>query len=231
MGALAAINRVSGRAKTAVSAFVGLSALHLGSQLVEPDGLVAELTQPLLMPALGATLLTATDDRGRLVRWTLCALAASWLGDTIPRFLEGDPAFLSLIGCFLSAQLAYIAGFWPFRREALPVQRPLTALGYLAALVGMVAWCREGAGALLAPVIVYGLTLSAMAALSTGVSARAGIGGAIFLVSDSLIALHAFADIDLPYRSFWVMSTYLAAQSLIVRAVVERPRSETGTWG
>ena len=65
--------------------------------------------------------------------------------------------------------------------------------------------------------------LAASAAmLSTGLGAHAGIGGAIFMLSDSLIALDAFADVDLLHRSFWVMLTYIAAQALIVAAVIDR---------
>jgi uncharacterized membrane protein YhhN len=61
-----------------------------------------------------------------------------------------------------------------------------------------------------------------MAALSTGVSRLAGIGGAVFLVSDALIALHEFAGLDLPRHGFWVMLTYVVGQALIVAGVLDQ---------
>ena len=41
----------------------------------------------------------------------------------------------------------------------------------------------------------------------------------MFLVSDALIALRAFADVELPAHSFWVMLTYVFGQALLVAAV------------
>ena len=51
------------------------------------------------------------------------------------------------------------------------------------------------------------------------------MGGALFLVSDGLIALDAFVDgFGLPAQGFVVMATYLAAQALIVAGVLlEQP--------
>ena len=82
--------------------------------------------------------------------------------------------------------------------------------------------CRDGAGALLVPVVVYGVALTAMAVLATGMGRAAGVGGAVFMLSDSLIALRAFADVDLPAHSFWVMLTYVVGQALLVAAVIAR---------
>ena len=66
---------------------------------------------------------------------------------------------------------------------------------------------------MLVPVLVYGACLGTMAVLSTGVNLVTAVGGALFLVSDGLIALDAFAPgFDLPGQGFWVMATYVAAQ-------------------
>jgi hypothetical protein len=58
------------------------------------------------------------------------------------------------------------------------------------------------------------------------VSRLTGIGGAVFLVSDALIALHEFAGLDLPRQGFWVMLTYIVGQALIVAGVVDRDRPD-----
>ena len=128
-----------------------------------------------------------------------------------------------MITFFLLAQVAYITAFWPFRgRSVLHVRRPLL-LVYLAVVAALVAACAAGAGALLLPVLVYGACLGTMAVLATGVNRLTAVGGALFLVSDGLIALDAFASgFDLPAQGFWVMSTYVAAQVLIVAGVLTR---------
>jgi hypothetical protein len=60
-----------------------------------------------------------------------------------------------------------------------------------------------------------------MAALSTGLGAVAAVGGALFLVSDSMIALGAFADwFDPPASGFLIMSTYIVGQLLLTAGVL-----------
>ena len=198
-----------------------VAAVHLGAQLSDV-GTVATATQVVLMPLLAAVLWCETaPPRGRLVTLVLVALALSWLGDSAPNLTSGDAAFLVMIGFFLLAQVAYIAAFLPFRaRSVLHVHRPWLA-AYLAVVAALVVACAAGAGALLGPVLVYGGCLGAMAVLSTGLGRLTAVGGALFLVSDGLIALDAFAPgFGLPAQGFWVMATYLAGQVLIVLGVL-----------
>ena len=208
------------RGKAALAGFGVVAAVHLAWQFVDEDGLVSSASQILLMPALAGVLLAGRPDRSRLTRLTLVALGASWLGDSVPRFLADDPGFLAMVGCFLLAQVAYIAGFLPYRERSMPWSQWRGRLPYLAAFVGLVGWCLPGADALAPPVIGYGAALTTMALLAPGVSTTAGVGAAIFMVSDGLIALHAFADVTLPVHDFWVMLTYLIGQGLIVTAVI-----------
>lgn len=58
-----------------------------------------------------------------------------------------------------------------------------------------------------------------MALLATGLGRLGAIGGAVFVVSDSLIALDSFGVLTLPAHNVWVMATYLVAQVLVVFAV------------
>lgn len=48
----------------------------------------------------------------------------------------------------------------------------------------------------------------------------AGIGGAVFFVSDGLIALRSLAGISLPAHDFLNMSIYIAAQVMLVLAII-----------
>ena len=119
--------------------------------------------------------------------------------------------------------LAYIRAFWPFRQDAI-VGRPALLVPYGLALVVLVGLCADGAGALLVPVVVYGLALTTMAVLATGLGRLGAAGGIIFMLSDALIAVRAFADLELPAHSFWVMLTYVAGQLMLVLAVTLQRR-------
>ncbi|WP_206064989.1 lysoplasmalogenase [Nocardioides sp. JQ2195] len=205
----------------ALAALSVVTGVHLGAQWMGVDR-IADPTQPLLMALLAAALWFATEaPRTTLVRLTLVALGLSWLGDTAPRFASGDTAFLLMIGFFLLAQVAYVRAFLPYAaRSVLHVGR-IALAPYVVAVAVLVALCAPGAGALLVPVLVYGLVLGTMAVLATGVNPLVWAGGAMFLVSDGLIALGAFSDVEIAHDSFWVMLTYVVAQVLIVLGVQE----------
>jgi uncharacterized membrane protein YhhN len=54
-----------------------------------------------------------------------------------------------------------------------------------------------------------------LVALDCGSSKAAG-GGALFLVSDALLALEKFGDVHVPANEGLVMATYTSAQALLV---------------
>lgn len=216
-------------ARAGFAGLVGVTFVHLAAQVGDADGLVADITQDLLMPVLAGTLLAATvAPRGRLVRLVLLALGLSWLGDAAPDLAPDDLAFLVMVGFFLLAQATYIAAFLPFRDDSVLGRRPAAALPYAAVFVALIALTRAGAGSLLVPVVVYGLALTTMAILATGLGRLAGVGGIVFMLSDALIALGAFTDLDLPVHGFWVMLTYVLGQALIVLAVIRLGRGDPG---
>ncbi|MEN0129770.1 MAG: lysoplasmalogenase [Brevundimonas sp.] len=218
--------RLSLAARGWVAAFVLAALVHLGALLTGADTL-ADVSQAILMPLLAGVLLAATRwPRGHLVRWATVALGASWLGDSVPRLLDGDAAFLAMVGCFLVAQVAYVVAFAPDVRRSVLHRRPALLVPYAVVLVVLMAACLPHAGSLALPVAVYGGVLTAMAVLATGVGPLVAAGGAVFLVSDGLIALNQFVPgWTLPGQDFWVMVTYLVGQSLIVGGVVVRNRA------
>jgi uncharacterized membrane protein YhhN len=242
-------------AALAAGAFLLVSAAHLVAHLAGAEQF-AEVSQWFVMPLLTLVVWTATAPvrggaaagaqgapvgtsaagapagarRSRLVRWTLVALGFSWLGDSAPDLSSGDASFLTMVGFFLVAQVAYLTAFWPYRGQSL-LRRPLALVPYGLALGVLIAVCAPHAGALLVPVVLYGACLASMGVLSTGVDRVAGVGGAIFLVSDALIALGAFVPgfaIPGPLSSgFWVMLTYLAGQALLVVGILRRDARAT----
>ncbi|MFJ1510565.1 lysoplasmalogenase [Cellulosimicrobium funkei] len=207
--------------------------VHLAAHLLGAETL-ADTSQWFLMPVLAGCLWLATrrhadgdrpGRRSRLVRLTLVALGFSWLGDTAPDLADGDTAFLVMVGFFLCAQVVYTIAFWPYRAGSV-LRRPLALVPYGLALLALVVACAPGAGPLLVPVVVYGVCLVTMAVVATGVDRLAAVGGAVFLLSDALIALNAFAPwYDLPGHGFWVMLTYVVGQVLLVLGVLRRERA------
>ena len=206
--------------RIAWAAFAALALVHLVAQLAGADS-TADVTQWFLMPVLAAALwLSTSAPRTRLVCTTLVALGFSWLGDTAPDLADGDTAFLLMVGFFLLAQIAYIVAFAPFTTASVLRRHRRLVAGYVLAVVLLVVACAPGAGALLVPALVYGAALGTMAVLAAAVNRLVAAGGALFLLSDAMIALGAFADwFTPPAEGFWVMATYIAAQVLIVLGV------------
>ncbi|ATG51432.1 lysoplasmalogenase [Brachybacterium vulturis] len=203
----------------------GIALVHLAAQLLGNVPL-AGLTQVLLMPLLAAALWAGTTaPRPLMVRLALVALGFSWLGDVIPRFVGGEPGFLGMLGSFLVAQLVFALAFWP-RRGRSVLRSPLKVLPYLAVAVSIIVLCAPGAGSLLPTVTVYAAAIGAMAVLATGMGRRGGLGGALFVLSDALIALRAFGVLTLPAHETWVMATYITAQVLLILAVRSVSRTD-----
>lgn len=226
------------RAKTLVSitaaAAATVSVVHLAAQLADHDA-VSDVTQVLLMPAVAGWLVARTRGapRTRLVKRVLVGLGLSWLGDTAPRFLDGDAGFLTMVGFFLAAQAVYASAFWPLRRDSAAVRAPWSLLAYAGAFALIVALCAPQAGALLPAVLVYACALVTTSVLAWGAGPVAGVGGVVFLASDAMIGLRAFApSFDPPQQGFLIMATYIAAQVLLAHAVANRsPAGADGVVG
>jgi uncharacterized membrane protein YhhN len=162
------------------------------------------VTKPLLMPTLLA-------GKPRPVQR---ALALGGVGD-VALLGKGDLAFTAGLGSFLAGHVAWMAALRPQSTGALTPRR---AAPLLAAWAGLNAylWPRTGKDRI--PVLVYSTALvgTALAALDTGDPAVAA-GGALFVASDTLLALHKFADVELPLHEGVVMATYTSAQALLSR--------------
>ncbi|MFC7765988.1 lysoplasmalogenase family protein [Leucobacter soli] len=70
------------------------------------------------------------------------------------------------------------------------------------------------------PLAVYGLVLGGTAALSTRFGPLVAVGGASFLISDTLIAFREFMGVP-EWVGQLVMPTYVLGQGLIVFGVVQ----------
>ena len=163
------------------------------------------LTKPLLMPVLMA-------GRDRPVQR---ALALGGAGD-VALLGSGEAAFTAGLVSFLGGHVAWIIALRQRPGGGYLRARPALAVPHLATFgtVNAYLWNRTGKDRI--PVFVYSAVLLAMslAALDSG-SPRTAAGGALFLASDTLLALEKFGDLRLPAHEGLVMATYASAQALL----------------
>ncbi|MEV8526898.1 lysoplasmalogenase [Streptomyces sp. NPDC052000] len=172
------------------------------------------LAKPLLMPLLAGHVYARGGPR-----LLVAALLCGWGGDVF-LLSDADTAFLLGMGCFAAGHVCYLVLFGRGRTHA--------GLGaaYGIALAATVAalWPDLPAG-LRIPVAGYSLLLTAMAYRSSRLGPLVGLGGALFLLSDTLIATGVAHWPQPPRPDLWVMLTYLAAQALLAQAYGEKSGS------
>ena len=162
-------------------------------------------TKPLLMPVLMA-------GRDRPVQR---ALALGGVGD-VALLGRGEIAFTAGLVSFLAGHVAWIAALRQRPGGGYLRARPALAVPHVATFGAMNAYLWRRTGQDRIPVLVYSAALLAMSltALDTG-SPRTAVGGALFLASDTLLALDKFGDLRLPAHEGVVMATYASAQALL----------------
>ncbi|MDX6741935.1 lysoplasmalogenase [Actinocorallia sp. A-T 12471] len=167
---------------------------------------VAEfVTKALLMPVLAFWL-----HRSGGPRLVVAGLALSAGGDVA---LEFDGFFIVGMGFFAAAHICYVVFFGRFFRAAGGLRWAVVgAYGVVWAVLVAVLW--SGLGDLQLPVAGYSLLLTATAVVTAVQGLWTGLGGALFLLSDTLIAV-GIADLDFAGRGLLVMVTYIAAQYLL----------------
>ncbi|CAM5578690.1 lysoplasmalogenase [Streptomyces abikoensis] len=188
-------------------ALAHLAALPAGST-------VAPVTKPALMPLLAACVLARGGPRLLVV-----ALLFGCGGDTLLQ-TGGDVPFLLGMASFAAGHVCYLV---LCARHGSPrgARTRRLATGYGAAWLVTVALLWPGLEAgLRVPVALYSLLLVTMALCATRTQPLAAAGGALFVVSDTLIATGVADWPQPPAAQFWVMLTYLAAQVLLAEGLV-----------
>ena len=190
--------------RRSTAAFVALAAVDT---LLAAAGREKErrATKPLLMPTLQVGKDKATKR----------ALGLGTAGD-VALLGHSDAAFTAGLGSFLAGHVAWMKAIRERGSGGFLRQRPWAAAPYLAAFVGLngYLWSRTGKDRI--PVLVYSAALmgTGLIALDSG-NAKTAAGGALFMVSDTLLALERFGDVHLPAHEGWVMATYTGAQGLL----------------
>lgn len=208
-----------GRARLLLVAF-GLVALGDLAALLADSGVAHTVFKPLLMPLLAAYVLTVKGPR-----LLTAALLFGWGGDVLLLF-DADLAFLAGMGSFAAGHVCYLV---LFKRHGTPRARGAWLVAaYATALVVTVAllW-PDLPPDMRGPVAGYSLLLTAMAFGATRLGLTAAAGGALFLLSDTLIATGVAEWPQAPRPDFWIMLTYIAAQFLLVNGVLAAQPEQT----
>lgn len=211
-------------ARALLAGFAVTSAAHLGA-IAAGAGVLQQATKPALMPLLAAYALAKRERTPALLTG---ALLASTAGDVLLQ-LGGQAEFLAGMGAFAAAHVCYVTLF--VRRGALSDRQRslLVAAGYGTAWAVMMSQLSPGLGELRIPVAGYSLLLTATAVTSAGLGLHSGLGGALFLLSDTLIAMRLAGWASLPGHELWIMATYILAQYLLLSGVLQSESEPAAT--
>jgi uncharacterized membrane protein YhhN len=172
------------------------------------------------------------------IRWLLIGMVFALLGDIFLMIQEMD-LFAPGLCAFLIMQICYIRSFWLSIQASGQSIRPrsasLTAIpfvlydGIFLFLLKPQFFQNPALTPLWWPVVGYVICLSTMGILAFQRRGLAGygwvtIGAILFILSDSAIAIDKFLQ-PIPGATWFIMSTYAAAQYLIVAGTVKYARS------
>jgi uncharacterized membrane protein YhhN len=182
------------------------------------------VAKPLLMVTLALYFITASKAYPSWRVYVVIALIFSWGGDV---FLMMNDMFIAGLASFLLAHIFYIIAYHK-TGAASGELRPLDIIKFVLFGVVLIWTLYPGLGDMLIPVLGYALVLLTMGiwahkrrgATSAASFMLVSTGVILFVVSDGLIAINKFA-IELPAERILVMSTYIAAQYLIVRGLLK----------
>jgi uncharacterized membrane protein YhhN len=190
------------------------------------------LAKPLIMVSLFFYYLfsAAAEYRSNVV---VLAIVFSLAGDVL---LMNEAYFVPGLIAFLMAHVLYIFAYRQFSGEQSDnalngLQRVRLAFPVILAGSGLVVILFPVLGDLKIPVMVYAAVLAFMVisalfryGCTTQKSFFMVFGGAtLFMVSDSLLAINKFL-IPIGGSGVLIMSTYMAAQFLIIRGLLNHPQ-------
>ena len=198
--------------KTCLAVSVTASAVYLLMQAGQPVPAQA-LIKGCAVGPLALLALRACAWR-RDAALLAVGLGFSTIGDVL---LDLDPRFFVFgLGAFLATHVTYTCLFVRNRTAATSrdAQAVAAVIAVVAFSVTLSAWIVPSVGALAVPVVLYICAITAM--VSTAILARfeqrrVAVGAILFLISDSLLAVHKFKT-PVPLRDFLVWTTYYLGQ-------------------
>jgi len=211
------------------------AALNLYAEAVQNISLIY-ITKPLLMILLGVHFYFNKRDDTYFSKLILVGLFFSFLGDTFLMIREtgtnSELLFLLGLGSFLITQLLYFIAFLKYAKgKGFIRKKPWVALLFLGSLIGNYTFLSPDLPtAFKIPVLVYSTVITLMVVSCTNLFKEIPnsififliIGVLLFMCSDTLIGLNQFKKeaIQIPFPRLAIMSTYIAAQWLIVKGCI-----------
>jgi len=218
-------------------AFILISALTILGDVLAIWWLHYSAKPLIMMFLLGFVWQQHRDGAYPDQRWLMTGMIFALMGDVCLMIQETD-LFMPGLGAFLLMQLCYSRVFYRSMRQHGSVRSSrfvglmlLLFMLYDTAFLYLLRPAFTGKPALAGlwwPVVAYAACLSLMGLLATlqpkrPAYGRVAAGALLFILSDSLIAINKFL-FPLPGSALLVMSTYAAAQYLIMTGVVHQAR-------
>jgi uncharacterized membrane protein YhhN len=183
-------------------------------------------SKPLLMPLLAFYYWIMVPETNFLV---LAALWVAFVGDVLLMFPEKKTFFILGLLAFLACQFCYLIFFalassFPY---GIPPLFWSVSLAYAGAGIFIYMKLKKNLEDMKVPVIIYMvviLTMGFVCAARYFTSSGSAywlplVGSTLFILSDTILAWDRFRK-PVPYRGLFVMSTYIAAQVLIVLGIL-----------
>ncbi len=194
-------------------------------------------TKPLLMIFLGLHFYFNKGMDNNYGKLILTGLFFSFLGDSFLMFREtgarSQQFFLMGLGSFLLTQGLYFLAFWKYANgKGYIKKRPWIILIFLSFLIGNSLFLLPDLPtAFKIPILIYStiITLMVLSCMNlyheipNNIFICLVIGVLLFMCSDTLIGLNQFKKeaLKIPYPRIAIMSTYIMAQFLIVKASID----------
>ncbi len=214
--------------KIALYVYLGFSLIYLTITALKLEE-IARLLKPFLLPIL--LIAVYFSNRFSSKKILLTALTFSWIGDIVLLFAnQGELYFIVGLVAFLISHVFYIVLF-----NKQTVTKSISnkiSFGAGIGLIllyffGMITTLGPKLGPLTVPVVVYAVVISSMLYFALKGSYQWNaipyqsvlVGALFFIASDSILAFNKFYQ-PIPYASFLIMITYLAAQYGIVWGIL-----------
>lgn len=197
--------------------------------------LIHFIAKPLIMLFLIGFYLSVATNRSMTF---VPALFFCWAGDVLLLFpTKGEVYFILGLVAFLAGHVLYILSYREFRwvdkqNELLSTQKIRFSFPIVLAGTGLVVVLFPTLGGLRIPVLFYAVVLMLMVMTALFRYGRTSVasfwlvfaGAALFMTSDSLLAINKFYS-SFPYSGPAVMLTYILAQLMIVRGAINHKPS------
>ena len=214
--------------KIALYVYLGFSLIYLTITALNLEE-NARVLKPFLLPIL--LIAVYFSNRFSSKKILLTALTFSWIGDIVLLFAnQGELYFIVGLVAFLISHVFYIVLF-----NKQTVTKSISnkiSFGAGIGLIllyffGMITTLGPKLGPLTVPVVIYAVVISSMLYFALKGSYQWNaiqyqsvlLGALFFIASDSILAFNKFYQ-PIPYASFLIMITYLAAQYGIVCGIL-----------